>query len=622
MKHLFRFLFLCLSIQLHAQQWGVPPAGWGDFAIGLTDDATRLGIITTAKATTGLHYRVRYINEGVNIATNWYSHLPAGGLATNFINQSNAIGMRAAFNIYMLQEDGGADVAIANMANLTFMQQYFWNIRDVAQKANGNKVVFVIEPDTWGYLIKKCFGNGPTSAGGNAAIRPNLVFCNVNNLGYAPLAGLPNTMAGMAQGIIRMIRTYAPDAYIGFHTNHWACWSNGATGAPCLGAGVPPGIFFQCQAGLPFWGMADIDYNANFQIAWYQELLGGASACDQGDFLVVEKYGYDEGGRWIAFGAGASVLYYGNTEYQKWRYWSKKLAQGLNMPLLGWQTPIGNSTLPNTVQKYKDTFMENFFANKASYICDGFIGLFMGPGVGLSTFYTNGAGATGDDGWFFSNLRTQLDPGRPYNLNLASACGATIAPVPAGCTLPVNFLTVKGIQIDEYSNLVRWEVAQEKNVSHYIIERSVDGIHFSDIGTVSYHEGNESSYNSYEFEDISIDGSLTYYYRIREIDIDGSSMYSQTILIRAIQKILVGLNPNPFSNELILSLFSAEPITVKLHVYDMNGLVIFFQAFQLEGGNRLEYDLEKHLKTPGPYYVKVIDDNTGKEIESKILIKQ
>jgi hypothetical protein len=620
MRQLFIVISICLSIQLHAQQWGVPPAGWGDFAIGLTDDATRLGIITTAKATTGLHYRVRYINEGVNIATNWYSHLPSGGLATNFITQSNAIGMRAAFNIYMLQEDAGADVAIANMASLTFMQQYFWNIRDVAQKANGNKVVFVIEPDTWGYLIKKCFGVGPTNAGGNATIRPNLVFCNVNNLGYAPLAGLPNTMAGMAQGIIKMIRTYAPDAYIGFHTNHWACWSNGATGASCLGAGVPPGIFFQCQAGLPFWNNSDIDYNANFQIAWYQELLGGSSACDRGDFLVVEKYGFDEGGRWIAFGAGASVLYYGNTEYQKWRYWSKKLAQGLNMPLLGWQTPIGNSTLPNTMQKYKDTFMENFFANKASYICDGFIGLFMGPGVGASTFYTNGAGATGDDGWFFSNLRTQLDPGRPYNLSLASACGATIAPVPGGCTLPVDFIRLVGLPVDEYSNQLRWEVAHEKDVSHYVVERSADGVHFAEVGAVKAYD--ERAYQVYAFLDQGISSHQLYYYRVKNVDLDGAFRYSETITIRAEQQVTVSLYPNPFTTSLNLALWSAHEKSFRLKVYDMKGVLHWTELLSLTAGQSRVYALDEYMKSQGAYYVKIIDDATGIEIEAQLVIKQ
>jgi hypothetical protein len=621
MKRVFFVLSLCISVHLHAQ-WGVPPAGWSDFAIGLTDDATKLPDITTARAAnTKLQYRVRYINSGVNTATNWYSwYLGGGSIVTKYIQDSEALGMGSAFNIYMLQEDAGAAVAIANMQNASFMQQYYWNIRDVAQKSNGHKVSFIIEPDTWGYLIKACYPAATAPGANNPAIRPNLVAsCNLSALGFPELNGLPNTMAGVAQGIIKIIRANAPDATIGFHTNHWATWSNGATGAPCLGTLVVS--FYTCSAGMPFWSTADIDQGADFQIAWYNELLGGPTACDKGNYLVVEKYGFDEGGRWVAFGASAPGLYYGTTQYQNWLRWCKRMGQGINLPLLGWQIPVGYTGLPNVINQYEDTFMPYFFANKNSFICSGFIGLFMGPGVGMSTLYKNAAGS-GDGGWFFSNLRSQLDPGRPYDLNLTSACAATITPLPAGCTtLPVDFINVSGIHLNEYTNQVRWDVAQEKNVAHYVVERSIDGLYFMDVGLINPIAAEGSLYKKYEYVDQLVNAA-TAYYRIKEVDGDGTSTYSRIIVVGTDNDILIGLYPNPFSTQLNLSLLSTTHKTVHIDIYDLNGVAVLTETIGIEKGQEMHYALDKYLSSSGVYYLKIVDATTGHEIESKMVIKQ
>ena len=618
MKTNYKFLFLipfisAITTTIAIAQWGKAPSGWSDFYIGLTDDATRLSTITTAKAVpTGLHYRVRYINEGVDITTNWYSHLPSGGLATNFITSSNAIGMHAAFNIYMLQEDGGADVAISNMSSLDFMQKYFWNVRDVAQKANGNKVVFIIEPDTWGYLIKKNYGNGPTSAGGDASIRPNNVFCHVNDLGYSFLSGYPNTLAGMAQGIIKTIRTFAPDAYIGLHTNHWATWSNGATSSPCLGANA--GGFYQCQAGMPFWSVADIDVGVNFQIAWYNELLGGSTACDKGDFLAVEKYGFDEGGRWIAFGATASVLYYGNTQYQNWLHWSKKMGQGINLPLLGWQIPIGNSTLSNAVgvNKYKDGFMEYYFAHQQDFTCNGFIGLFMGPGVGASTVYTNSVGTTGDDGWLFSNLRSQLDPGRPVNMNAASitACAATITPV---CSLPVTWLSFSGKRKNN-EDYLEWSIAQETGNAYYEVQQSTDAVNFK---TIERTIPGNASLNNYSWQNY---GQGILYYRIKQTDLNGNYSYSSILMLSdALSSLQTEIYPNPASENFNLKIFDAKEQEYTLHLFDLQGREILTRELKpTEDFYSEEFSLKEFPS--GAYQLRIIRLSDGSNL-GKLLIK-
>jgi hypothetical protein len=50
--------------------------------------------------------------------------------------------------------------------------------------------------------------------------------------------------------------------------------------------------------------------------------------------------------------------------------------------------------------------------------------------------------------------------------------------------LPLHFLTFKG-SLQNNAALLQWETANEVNTSHFVVERSIDGINFNPIGTVA-----------------------------------------------------------------------------------------------------------------------------------------
>ncbi len=66
------------------------------------------------------------------------------------------------------------------------MRKYLSSIRTVAEKSNGYKAIFVIEPDTWGYFLQNALETGAVSD-------PRQVPAIVNNLGagYEYLADVP-----------------------------------------------------------------------------------------------------------------------------------------------------------------------------------------------------------------------------------------------------------------------------------------------------------------------------------------------------------------------------------------------------------------------------------------------
>ncbi len=78
-------------------------------------------------------------------------------------------------------------------------------------------------------------------------------------------------------------------------------------------------------------------------------------------------------------------------------------------------------------------------------------------------------------------------------------------------------------------NLLTWKTAFEENIQLFIIEKSKNGLDFENVGTVTTSsEAHEEK--TYRFFDTQL-GSTKNYYRLKAVELDGTSSFSQTILI-------------------------------------------------------------------------------------------
>lgn len=108
--------------------------------------------------------------------------------------------------------------------------------------------------------------------------------------------------------------------------------------------------------------------------------------------------------------------------------------------------------------------------------------------------------------------------------------GFGYAPVP-NASLPVTWGEVKG-RATAHGNLITWTTLQEINTSHFDIQRSTDGIRFYNVGSVA--AAGESSHKiTYQFEDRTSPTGTTTFYRLLQVDKDGSHSYSTIIKIQA-----------------------------------------------------------------------------------------
>ncbi|MFM9909044.1 MAG: T9SS type A sorting domain-containing protein [Chitinophagaceae bacterium] len=120
-------------------------------------------------------------------------------------------------------------------------------------------------------------------------------------------------------------------------------------------------------------------------------------------------------------------------------------------------------------------------------------------------------------------------------------------------TLPVKLVSFSAV-LNNFKTELAWKTSAEMNLSHFLIEKSVNGINYTSAGLVRAN-GSQSVSTSYTFSDpLVAEQDVIVYYRLRSVDLDGRSELSETRIIRVNKKsqnaFLVTAYPNPVINEL------------------------------------------------------------------------
>jgi len=132
--------------------------------------------------------------------------------------------------------------------------------------------------------------------------------------------------------------------------------------------------------------------------------------------------------------------------------------------------------------------------------------------------------------------------------------------------LPVTIVNFTGKK-ENNGNLLTWQVANELNLSHYELEKSIDGQNFSFLAKINADGKSNYSYT----DDVSSFSGVTFY-RLKRVDIDGHLNYSGIIKIQSITNSwLVTVNPNPVVKNLKVNIESPVQDKGTLIIYDLSG---------------------------------------------------
>ncbi len=188
-------------------------------------------------------------------------------------------------------------------------------------------------------------------------------------------------------------------------------------------------------------------------------------------------------------------------------------------------------------------------------------------------------------------------------------------------TLPVELASFSAMLNTDKVDL-KWTTASEKNVSHFSIEKSTDGINYSETGLV-FAYGNTSETINYSFPDKNINTTKAgvIYYRLRSVDIDGKSELSFVRSIRIGKKNEQGISiltyPNPVSTELRITIpANWQGKKVSYELFNKNGQVAMKNI--VGAGSQTE-TMNVNSLAPGLYIVKI---TCNSEIAQQKIIKR
>jgi len=253
--------------------------------------------------------------------------------------------------------------------DVALMQRYFNDWRFTLKQIGTAPALLHIEPDLWGYAQ-------------HLNVSPHLILAAVASANPTDCGGMANTVAGLGQCMIGMVRKYAPNAKVGLHASGWGSKLDALFN-------TNPLLNVEAEA----WKVADF-------------LLETGAA--QGDFIVVETS--DRDAQWYQVRLGSASHWWdaSNTTlphfHQAFR-WARALSERMGKPHLWWQVPLGNMSLPGQTNKWKDNRVDYFLGHMNEVAASHGLGVVFGEGHSEQTT------ASTDNGNFVTRAKAYFAAG-------------------------------------------------------------------------------------------------------------------------------------------------------------------------------------------------------------------
>lgn len=225
----------------------------------------------------------------------------------------------------------------------------------------------------------------------------------------------------------------------------------------------------------------------------------------------------------------------------------------------------------------------------------------------IGNLYT--VGQKSDSGYIASDTISNFSPFTFASTNSASP-------------LPVELKYFKATSTANKRTTLKWATASETNNAYFRVQRKKEGSKFENIGRV---EGNGTTFKerAYKFEDHH-SPNQTVYYRLKQVDYDGSHSYSNILSVRPANKQAekgqIEVHPNPVKPSSTVKFYVATPQTVHIKLFDSQGTRIWDQKHASQKGhNQIAMEsIIQSLPTNGAYNL-IIHKNS--ESVSKRLFK-
>jgi len=175
-------------------------------------------------------------------------------------------------------------------------------------------------------------------------------------------------------------------------------------------------------------------------------------------------------------------------------------------------------------------------------------------------------------------------------------------------SLPVTWLAV-GAKLIGKEVQVSWTVSNEINVANYVVQRSTDGLSFSNIATVNATETVLPQKQYGAVDRLPLKG--TNYYRILQTDKDGKYTYSKTVLVNVTETGGLIVYPNPAAST--VNVQSGQAM-MRVQVFNSGGQMMY-DAKPVA----TQHTIPVQQWAPGVYYISI---TSGTQVTQSRFIKQ
>ena len=282
------------------------------------------------------------------ITYDWYVNGWGGNFVGRFVNQAWSKGYVPLISVYMILElpptcGESATCYATKLQNATAVSTYLAALQEAARQAQGtHPVIFHLEPDFYGYMQQ--LSNSDERPAGVQPDDPSSYPVALN------VAGYPNTLAGFGRRMVDVIHATAPNALVAPAASMWA--TNGDPNSVTVSQVISMGQ----------------------RTAAFIDAMGGA----QSDLLVAE---------WSDRDAGSGLRpWWDDTNLTLPRptraiLWENALSAAAHKRLMLWQMPVGNMSLDNTCDHYRDNRAAYAFQHPRDLFDAGVFAVLFGGGA-------------------------------------------------------------------------------------------------------------------------------------------------------------------------------------------------------------------------------------------------
>lgn len=197
-----------------------------------------------------------------------------------------------------------------------------------------------------------------------------------------------------------------------------------------------------------------------------------------------------------------------------------------------------------------------------------------------------------------SNISVCLPGAAPTPNKFGSAtvnpnCSSSSAGGGCFAALPVRLTSFQAQSFGEGVRL-NWTSSLEQNFAYYQVERSTDALAFEAVSPRIASLSEQPGARGYEWTDGDARHG-TFYYRLKQVDLDNTYTYSKIVSVAfASDDKAASLKPNPFSDELTITLRTPTNGTYILELYSAEG-----KLYASLSGEKNEPTLTRTLATAG-----------------------